>query len=467
MTQTIQTTKRDLGFELAEHVANTTYNDLPVEAVEAAKKSVLDTLGVTLGATGTSAGLRELSTLILEAGGAKESTILGFGGRVPAWMAAFVNGASSHGLDYDDVHDGKGGHPSAPVLAAGLAMAERTGKTTGKDFITAFVLGQDLFTRMTVAFRPMKVGFQGALTFGVFTTTLTCGKLLGLDAERLFSGLGIAACKTGGPVELITNEGSELRGMYNAFAARDGVLSALMAERGIGGIRHLFEGEKGFLKLYYNEYNREAILGDLGKSFAAAEISYKPWPCCREAHPHIEATLNLIRTHKINPDDIESIRVFVGDFSSKLCEPLAARQRPATTMDAKFSLPFTIGVAIARRKLEVNDFTPEGIKNPQALRFARLVTPVFDPAFNNPPVGLPGGQVEIRTRKGQIWSERVDFAYGHPRNPIDWEHLIEKFMDCAAHSAKRLPETRLRQVIEMVKNLDQVDRMDDIARLLG
>ncbi|MFH1484464.1 MAG: MmgE/PrpD family protein, partial [Chloroflexota bacterium] len=141
--------KREVAEVFAEYVAETDYDDIPIETVEITKRSILDTLGVAIAASGESSEIQALVELVKEAGGKEESAILGFGGRVPAWMAAFANGAMAHALDYDDVVDELGLHPSATTVPAALAIAERVGGVGGKELITAIAVGNDLISRLS------------------------------------------------------------------------------------------------------------------------------------------------------------------------------------------------------------------------------------------------------------------------------------------------------------------------------
>ena len=157
--------QEDAVWTLARNIVQVRLKDLPDEAMEATKKSILDTLGVIEAASGITPGLKELVELVREGGGKEESTILGFGGMVPAWMAAFTNGAMSHCLDYDNTITI--GHPSAQTVPAGFAIAERLGKVTGKDFITAVTLGDDIFSRLCYSI-SLKFLWHRTPLFGFF-----------------------------------------------------------------------------------------------------------------------------------------------------------------------------------------------------------------------------------------------------------------------------------------------------------
>jgi 2-methylcitrate dehydratase PrpD len=143
----IMSTPADLSQDFATMVANTEYDNLPANAIEGAKKSILDTIGVILGASGVEPAVRSVAELVRKAGGTPESSVLGFGGRAPALWASFANGAMAHCLDFDD-HAPEGHHPSSAIVPAVLALAERAGGVSGREMIAAVAAGQEVFLRL-------------------------------------------------------------------------------------------------------------------------------------------------------------------------------------------------------------------------------------------------------------------------------------------------------------------------------
>jgi 2-methylcitrate dehydratase PrpD len=259
----------DLSHDLAEFAANTRFSDLPPQAIGAAKKSVLDTIGVMLGASGIEPAVRPLIELVSEAGGKEEARILGFGCRVPAAAAAFANGTLAHGLDYDS-QTPWGAHPDSSLVPALLALAERKSGITGEELITAVAIGQELFVRLrcNVGWH-MDWNLSGAV--GVYSGVAACGALLGLTAKQIAHAMGIVSLTAGGTMEQIFGIGSDLRGLYAGFIAQSCVNAVLLAQKGMLGMANLLEGEAGIFRVYFNgEYNREKILENLGTEYLCA-----------------------------------------------------------------------------------------------------------------------------------------------------------------------------------------------------
>ncbi|MBT2305227.1 MmgE/PrpD family protein [Variovorax paradoxus] len=463
----------DAIFDISKNLAKIRYEQISAEAIQMTKSSILDTLGVTLAGSTIGAGCKELVELAREGGGKPESSILGLGGRVPAGMAAFANGAMSHALDFDDIDDASAVHPGVATVPAGFAMAERIGKVQGKEFLTAICMGADLLLRLGYAGRKGQGSFRWlpGQIYGGFAATAVCGKLLQLDEERLIDAFGIALMQASGSYEPIRGTGSVIRGIWPAFTSQTGVLSALMAQRGISGSKNSLEGKAALFQSYLGgEYDRHYLVDDLGERFFIADSGFKPWPCSGINKPYIEATLNLVREHRIQPHEIDEIVVTVADMGQLLCEPLAERQNPQTPMDAKWSIPFSVAVAALRGKVKIGDFTPTGIRDTDVLRLARKVRPKFDASLapsGRGWTGVPPGIVEIRTTQGQHFTGRVDVALGYGTNPMSREQHIEKFRDCASYSAKPLAEADIDTVIHMVEELEQLDDVGEIVRILS
>ena len=149
-----------------------------------------------------------------------------------------------------------------------------------------------------------------------------------------------------------------------------------------------------------------------------------------------------------------------------MCEPLEIKQNPPTTVQAQFSIPYTVATAITKRKVVIADFRPDGIKDPATLQIARKVIPQFDPSLTTKDLFDRGG-VEIRVKSGERYSERVDFPYGDPRNPISWEDLVEKFKNCILYSVKPIPKEKVDEVISMITNIEKVEDVSQIVQLLA
>jgi len=232
----------------------------------------------------------------------------------------------------------------------------------------------------------------------------------------------------------------------------------------------------GLFNVYHRgEYDPAILTNKLREVFEGINLSFKPWPCCRSNHAFIEAALTIVQEHDIHPENVSEITVFVPQSFSRggtaphfLCYPLERRRNPRNSVDAEWSIPYTVATAIAKRKVTLDAFTDQGIKDPVVLRLAQKVTPKLGPRLDRKRKrgGMHPGVVEIKTQSNQVYSKGVDIAYGAPENPMTMEALTEKFRDCALHAAKPLSQENVKKVIQIVSKLEDVDNVNKIIRLL-
>jgi len=456
--------------QLATHVAGVDLARLPAEAIETARRMLLNTLGVVVAASGTVDAARKLAGLALEAGGREESSVLGLGGRLPASAAGHVNGALAHALHFDDLHPDGGGHLGAAIIPAALALAEAR-HCSGAELLAAVVAGSDVLCRLAMATAAGASHWSPHPTLGVFGATAACARLLGLEAERVADALGVASTRAAGSLQMVHEDRSPMRDLCLSLPGEIGVRAALFAERGIAGVGHCLEGPHGLFEVYYaGRWDRERLIGGLGEHYPATAVGFKPWPSIAFGHPHIDASLALRREHRLDPSQVREVVVFVSDFvASTFCEPEAERRQPAETASALYSVPFSVAVALVHGRLPLACFLATGLEDPDVLSMAMRVRHRRDSAYDLAGIaaGVPPGRVEIAMSDGSSHTLERDVAYGNPRRPMSWDDLVEKFRDCVLHSARPIPFENVERVIERIAELEAVDDVGEIARLLA
>ncbi|MFH0914795.1 MAG: MmgE/PrpD family protein [Chloroflexota bacterium] len=458
----------DLIYQMVRHVLKTRYGDLPQNVVERTKGAIIDTLGIAI-AGSPAPGCPELVGLVKDWGGKPESTILAYGGKVPAPEAALANSTMARALDFADVHeggDGKGvgGFLSATIIPASFAVAEYSKKSvTGKDFILATTLGSDLSCRLRMAMTPH--GWL-AETFNPLGTAAAAGKLLGFDEEKMINGMGIAYAQCAGNMQAHTDGALTIR-LQQGLAGRAGVFAAILAERGFTGAKNVLQGVYGLYPLYCrDEYDPAMVTDKLGEVFEVVNISGKPYPCCRQAHGAIYGTLEILREHGLKPGEVAEVTVTVGTTAYKRVADGEQKYKPRSVVDAQFSLPYTVATALLKGDVFIADFTEEAIKNQQTLGFARRVKVRLDPELDKLSE-IPPNSVEITTRDGKRYSKYVEYVKGHPKNPMSMAEYIDKFRKCVPFSAKPIPEGNVMKVIEMAERLEEVADVTEIVKQLA
>lgn len=455
--------QRDLSLHMAEFFANVRYEDLPPDAVEGAKKSILDSFGICLAASGREPAAQALVEFVLESGGKPESSVFGYGGKVPAVMAALANGAMIHSLDYDD-QTPWGQHSGLTLLPAVFAAAERRGGVSGKEMITAVAAGQDMFNRLR-RHVDWRKDWNFSTVMGVFCATAAAGRILGLDSHRIAQAIGIASMQCCGTMEVIYSTGSDMRAMYAGFPAKGAVLAAVLAERDISGVPAVLEGNHGILTMYFGgRYDRVAILEDLGRTFTGGLTLYKRWPAVGTSHSHIHATIRLMVENDLTYTDVAEIRVHVGDYHQIMCAPLDTRRAPQTLVDAKFSLPFLVAIAAVNRDMRLAHFTEAAIRQPEVLAVAQKVTPIVDPSLDWK-LDLPPGRVDIITQDGRMFSMVGTAIPGSAENPMTWEDILRKFADCTEASIKPWSQAQIVEAGNLAQSLEAAPDATALLRL--
>lgn len=452
---------------LARYIADTCYDDIPENVLEVTKRSVLDALGVTLAAGSLGDGCRQFVNLAIAAGGKPESSIVGFGAKVPAAMAAFANGSMAHALDFEDSHDAALVHPNAATIPAALAVAESIRDVSGREFLVAVALGCDIVCRLGLALNKnlLEYGWYVPPIFGAFGATTAACKLVNLTHQQIIDAFSLTICQAVCSAELTHSTRSIIRSVRDAFSAKAGVLSALLAKDGIAGFDQPIEGKAGLFNLYARgNYDPRRLTNELGKTFEGANVGFKPWPSCRGTHAYLDGILQIRDENSLEPDDVQEIKVVVNSVNRMLCEPREVKLRPFTAIDAKFSLPFVLATALVHGKVTLDHFSRQALVDQRVLHLARKVTYEFDQKLSLK--GAMQGLVEVKTRRGETLSKKVDFPYGHPNNPISEEKLVAKFVDCAQHAVRRYSEEQLDDLVEIVLNLEKVDRIGELAAYL-
>ena len=455
---------RDLVYDLVGHAAKVNCGDLPQDVIEITKKFILDTLGTAI--AGSSApGSGSVADLIKDWGGKEESTVMIYGGKVVAPHAAFINGMMAQALDLDDVHDEAVLHANATVLPSALAMAERTGNVHGKDLIKAVAVGNDVLCRIGL-------GVIGPLTWtltsvtGYFGATIAAGKILGLDESKLRHAIGIAFAQCAGSAQSVL-DGALVKRMHSGFGAKAGVLSAIFAEKDITGAKDIFEGRFGFFPLYFGgKYDRNKVTEGLGKTFEGKNLSIKLYIGGRYTHPCIDATLTIVEENNIGPDDVTEVVAHVTEASSVMVgKPFEIGESPQ--VEAQFSIPYGIALAIARRHVFIEDFFEEKIRGDTGvLQLAKKVKVIGDQgSIESIGRRMTPVVIEIKTKDEKIYSERVEVISGSPEKPASMEAVAEKFRKCAAFSAKPLPKGNIEEIIRLVKDLEAVPDVRSITGL--
>lgn len=463
-----------ISSELAKFVANTTWDDIPEEAKTIQKRSLLDGIAITYGAGTLGSGAAQCVDYAIEMAGAEgkgDCSVIGFNKKLPMMWAAFANGSMQHGLDFGDMYSTGAIHSNASTLAAVLAVAQHMGGVDGKKFLTAFILGSEVACRLSSAVIPSEGSRHGFYMPPVFTSiaaTAAVCKLMDLDEEQIKNAFSITVSSFTCSAELKRTADTDIRSIRECFGAQAAINAAELAKRGIKGFDAPFEGKQGFYFAYYREgYNPEPVLKDLGKVYESAKLVYKPWPCCMGTHAAIKAALDIVAEHGVKAGDIESIFAEVPTLAaSNVCEPDENKKHPQNSSNAKFSLPYTVAVAIIDGDVTLDSFDADQIKREDLLALAAKVSHKAMTEWDDDPVLRLGSRLTIKLNDGTEYTEWVKYLFGSLENPMADADFERKLRSSAKHAPVPPSDETLDKVIECVSGIEGLADIRELADLL-
>lgn len=446
----------NLEAKIAKWISSIDARALPSAVVEKLKLATLDTLAAILAGV-TETVTRKVVPFVTEADGRGEASIVGHRVQARLTGAAFANGAMAHACDYDDSSWTMWGHPTAPVLAAVLPIAEWKNQS-GIEFLTGIAVGLEIEKTLGLGCQPEHYhrGYHPTGSLGVFGAAAGAAKLLGLDQEQIKMALGISASRAAG---LRGNSGTMTKPLHVAFAARDGVEAALLAEAGVTSSPNAISGPLGFFDVCAPDHGDLELIADrLGNPFDVIDpgLSPKLYPSCSETHSAVDAILEM-RAEGLRPSDVRRIRCGV----TPAAHDNLVYRNPTTPLEAKFSQEYCLAAPLVYGKLGLAEFDIEAVRNP-AVRdlIARIEVAVHrdlsgpdSVAFSSPAI------VEVDTIDGRTLRKLVREMKGHPKNPLAAADIEAKFIECGD---RVLPKDQVRRALATIQNLDRLALIKDL-----
>jgi 2-methylcitrate dehydratase PrpD len=452
------------------HLIRARYEDLSPQVIEMVKITILDTMGAALAGSSSDAG-RGIARIAQRYGGGTGTTLVVHGGKIALPMAVLANGIMARCRELDGTHESGGGHVGVCIVPAAFAIAESAmSPVSGKDLMLGIALGVDMLCRLRMGAGKSKAIGWMAETMAPMSVAAMGSKLLRLPEDQMLDAIGVAYALCSGNVQP-TVEGAWSLWVPAGTAASSGVLAIDMAREGFQGPRNPLCGEFGLYRLYFRgDYDESGLLGELGKRNEITNTSLKPYPTCKYTHHAISTTLKLVEEHDVKPEQVKQVTVATNTMGATQCGFDAAgvpKTAPATPGAAKFSIPFTVAAAIARRRVTLDEFTEEAIRDRTLLALAAKVQTRIDPAKDALPMLYPPMDVRIETTDGRVFSGCEMFVKGHPSNPFTLNDCVERFMSAAVFAAKPIGSEHLERFVKMVEDLEHVKDAADMMPLLA
>lgn len=435
-----------LSKQLAKYIVQTNYEDMSAEEIEFTKVCILDWLGSAL-AGYEKAPIQMIAEMVQESGGHPQATLI-TGGKTSVAQAALVNGAASHIVELDDIHKASIIHAGTVVIPAALAVAEWKQKS-GQELIAAIAIGYEVCYRIGEAVSPSHYYyFHNTATCGTFGAAAAVAKLLDLNEEQIMHTLGSAGTQAAGLWEFI-EDGAMSKQLHPGKAAMNGVISALLAEKGFTAASKILEGDRGFFKAMSSEYDESKITQNLGNGFKIVENSFKIHASCRHTHPAIDLVLEVVKEHQPNLADIKKIKV----RGYRAVIEITDNPNPDTIYASKFSSQFCTALAFKVGSAGLYDFTEENLHDPEIRDLMSKIEVVLDEQVDNAYPEEWGTILEVELTNGETILKTTKYPKGDPENPVTTEELVDKFKRMTQH----IPEDLVEAYVERVLSLEQFE----------
>lgn len=442
--------------EFVRYILSAKYQDLPDQVVNTAKHMLLTIIGTTI-AGATLEGCEALRDQIKEWGGKREATILLHGDKVPAHQAVLVNSYMARALDYDDgIRPGM--HVGASAVPAALAASDLAGGCSGKELLTALVVGAEVADRINLV--SDYDGFDPTGICSIFAATAVSGRILSLDHEKLWNALAIAFNKSGGSFQSNIEGALSVR-LIQGFVAQGGILSAQLAEKGFTGPKNFLQGNYGYFHLYAKDkYDPQIVVGELGKRFEFSKTMFKKYPSCGNTISSTEAMLDLVGEHDLSPENVSQINIKVTPYAYKLVGgPFRIGHNPR--VNAQFSIRYCVANALLRKSSKLEHFEKPLITDPSIMEIVPKIKIEADPTLDER--DETAVEMEVITPKGDRYNKRIDIAAGFAERPLTREEILERFWNCINYAKKPLPNEKVEK---LVSSINEIEEVEDIRSLI-
>lgn len=426
------------------------FEDMPPAAVQAAKRCLLDALGVALAGSLTLHGKIILGH-VKESGGNPECAVIGGRMRTSPSFAALANGTLAHALDYDDTWLPLG-HPTCSIFPVVLALGEKL-KKTGREVLEAFILGMEVHGK--VGFGYSTAPFHSTPVYGSLGAAAAAAKMLGLSVEETRMALGIAASGAGG---IACNVGTMTKPLHAGNAARNGLTAALLARGGFRANAAVLENRRGFAEAFIREkVDLQLALSRLGDPWhiVSPGVGFKTYPCCYLNHRPLAALLKVLAERKISSGQVNHVEVAVPN------EHFLNNPAPETGLAAKFSLQFNLAAALLDGKIAIETFDEQNVHSPRLKKAMKKVRLVVDP-------GIPADYarafhpVKVVLKNGDTFTQRVDEPAGHWANPLTDQEILAKYR---SNAGRVLSAKKADLAAELVGRLEEGANLQELAAI--
>ena len=442
---------------IAKWIVDTSYEDIPPEAIRVANESCFDLLGVILAGSTQPVG-EIIQQYVGDSGGSTQATVLASGLQTSLSNAALANGTMGHALDYDDF--GGFGHPTVAIFPALLALGESL-NSSGRDLLESYVIGCELGLALqhTTKYAQMEKGFHSTAVIGRMAATAACAKLLGLDREQTVIALGIAGSMASG---VIHNFGTMVKPLHAGLTCRDAVMAVEFAQRGFTAGHQIFEHPLGFTTPILGEgiYDLDDMAENLGNPFRVQDaLIIKKYPCCGGNHAMLDSLFSLMREHNFTWEDVASAEVDQSYLSIVMLYT-----EPDDPLKGKFSAKYNVAAALVDGDVNIDTFSEERINNPEIQdTMEKVTTRVLSKWEESSGEVLKGLPVRITLKDGRTFEHVTarDMILGGAKNPWGFDSIKGKF---EVNAGLVLSDERVAETVQTWSDIGEVTDLSETIR---
>lgn len=438
----------EIASELAKFAISIKYKDVPENVRSFAKGLTLKTVAGMLGGAYKPVG-RKMAKIIKDHNLPEEAGVIGSGFKTALWEAALLNGFFAHASEYEDDRFRGGLAWDITVVPLLLSLAEKR-KTPGKALLEALIAGLEIHTRTGLFSNPrIDIGFVS----GAVGPAVGAARLLGLDAKKMTSAMGIAMSSV--PVT-ISNTGADAHYMESAFHCVQGIVAAEMAQAGMSGNANL---DRHLSKIFGKDRVEPAkMVANLGQEWKFLELGIKKYPCCFFTQRQIDVLVEVRKKHNLSYEDIESIEVPAAPTDKWVDRP-----NPKTEGDLQFSLQHVLAAAMLDGDVGLEHMTKESIDDPRLKAARDKVKVKINPDASLEPVTTPG-RVIVKTRDGRKFAGERMYVIGSPEEPLTTQQFRALY---ARITRPMLSDANVKKTTDAILNMEELDDIRDLMDTLA
>ena len=447
-----------------KQILNTNFKDFSEKTIEETKKAILDTMACMIAGVQSPVGKTAIKVLA-ELGGIEEATVIGYGKKLPAPIAAYITGQCCVGPDLSDNYQPESiiiSHPGEAVIPAVLALGEKIGASL-EDIFVAIILGYETDGRYALAIEPRRPEVYSFSTHYTLGAAIGCIKLLKFNEEEAINALGIAGTLAPLPVtmpmwgfrERPASWHRDMPGHAN-FAA---VMACLFAQTEFKATHLLLEEDTKYYKIAGSDnYHPEALFKNFGEKYIIDAITYKTIPSCYFNQPCIEATRLIMEENNLDINGVQKIEIYAPTNLAKNF----VYYPPGTSIDTASSVKYLTAMYIMTKKPGPDWYLnfDKYLKMDSYQNIAGKIQVLEDTELQKilEEQGKVLGKVKISTGKKE-YEKIVERVKGNAHDPYSLKDIEDKFM---LLSELVIGKEKAKKIVYKIKAFNRSENISNI-----